>query len=552
MNAFQKTLLSIRKSSAEFARIALGVHLEDYMIEIFDAIDKYDKVLIFTCHAIGKTHGLSCYVPAQVIPFPGTKVICTAPTATQVELGLFNEISAKIDRLPKFLQYGKLTRKNNQPYWDIDKETWALGLSVQKDANPEGGQGKNSRLQGYHALDKVIALVDEGVGVDPQIWTMIDGNLTTQGDKLVGIANPTSVNCEMYERSKLRSYKVIFVSCFDTPNFKANGITCLEDLQKEEEYLRTLDQDEYLHALKNKYKIVRRHLIHVAWALEKLREWGADHPSFISKVLGQFPPDDGYALMALAKVEAAMERNNEIEEGCEISIGVDVARRGDDSTVFATIEGDKQTGYEIYKKQDTVEVLIHLINYIRRHDRYGQVNIRIAIDAGFSHGVIDDIIHWLLPQGHKKKISLESIPDSTAWEQRNIEILEVPFGGSDWVRWHFGWVDEAEYRYKDIEEHRELQTDKARYTNYKSKMFDLLATEVRNSLELLPKECYKKELPSILLKDSGRQGKYYIESKDEYKKRTGKGSPDSSDALALAVVAKTYNRQPKSPLDYYA
>ncbi len=44
---------------------------------------------------------------------------------------------------------------------------------------------------------------------------------------------------------------------------------------------------------------------------------------------------------------------------------------------------------------------------------------------------------------------------------------------------------------------------------------------------------YAEELPTIN-KDYNKKGQLVIESKKDYKKRTGRGSPDSSDSLALA------------------
>jgi len=74
---------------------------------------------------------------------------------------------------------------------------------------------------------------------------------------------------------------------------------------------------------------------------------------------------------------------------------------------------------------------------------------------------------------------------------------------------------------------------KEKYVNVKARMFDLLAQDMRTRIALLDEEVYLAELPSIQYSYDSK-GRMEIESKDKYKKRTGRGSPDHADSLALA------------------
>lgn len=85
-------------------------------------------------------------------------------------------------------------------------------------------------------------------------------------------------------------------------------------------------------------------------------------------------------------------------------------------------------------------------------------------------------------------------------------------------------------------------------------MFGLLRDDIKDSegIVLLNESIYTEELPTILF-TYNRKGQMVIESKDEYKKRTGRTSPDASDSLALANYGRydelnvgTFKKETKS------
>ena len=81
----------------------------------------------------------------------------------------------------------------------------------------------------------------------------------------------------------------------------------------------------------------------------------------------------------------------------------------------------------------------------------------------------------------------------------------------------------------------EGDADKEKYVNMKARMFGLLQKDMKDpvGLALLKESVYSEELPMIRYRYNTK-GQMVIESKDEFKKRTGKKSPDSADSLALA------------------
>lgn len=525
-----------------------GQVLRDYAIKAAKALEIYDRVAFQSCHMVGKTHLVGCVIVAYGSTRPHTKIVVTAPTFDQVRKNVFGEVHKRFNELPPEWQFGTM----NQTEWNINEDTWVLGKSVQKSASKGMGEQESSKLQGVHSGDGcVLVVIDEAVGTENQVFTQVEGIASGDRDKVLLTLNPTNINCAAYHKVMSDEYYVIKVTCFDTPNFKHHGIDNVSQLLEiYREWQGIEAKNERILFLK-KYNAIDPKCISVKWVLHRLREWGIDHPLFRSKCLGEWPLADMYSLISRNVVNKAIGREYEVQTKDETYIGVDVAGDGMDSTVFTTLDGYRQTDYESWPKTDAIEVCEYLVNYMRRGGRYGDSKIRIIVDAGFSFGVIATMKRWLLRDGHVDKMSIPKVDDSTKWEQNNIEFLEFGFGWTRWFRWHFGWVDEAEYTYKDIEEQRIIEEDQARYLNYKAKGFDMLATDCRNELDLLDLECYKKELPTIMLQSSGQAGKMKIESKDEYKVRTGMSSPDSSDALMLANVGRVFNRQQKSPFDYY-
>jgi hypothetical protein len=84
----------------------------------------------------------------------------------------------------------------------------------------------------------------------------------------------------------------------------------------------------------------RPYLISVQWARERLREWGCASPLWQSRVRGQFPTQAEDALISLAWLEAARDR--EVAETTEkICVGIDVAEAGEDETVMTFRQGPR-------------------------------------------------------------------------------------------------------------------------------------------------------------------------------------------------------------------
>jgi hypothetical protein len=244
--------------------------------------------------------------------------------------------------------------------WDINANWYAIGVSPR---DPDS-------MQGFHAKGgDILVIVDEGAGVDEQMFEAIDGILTSPGARLLVIGNPTSVSGYFYGMFKNPTVSKIHISCFDTINFKANGIKNIDDL-------RNFD-------FSKPPIITHPYMLDPAWAYDKLFKWGADSPMFKSRVLGEFPDEDTNTLIPLNLIDLACteERKLLIPKGAP-AYGHDIARYGDDSSVIHKRYGDWHTMPKAYRKESTTKTAGRAVEALRDENAPYFIDITGGLGAG--------------------------------------------------------------------------------------------------------------------------------------------------------------------------
>lgn len=485
-------LEKLQKNPEIYFEEVLGADsIEEYQRRILTTIADNDRVAVRACHDLGKTWTFARVVLWFMSCFPYSKVITTAPTYNQVKNILWSEIRAAYSR-SKYPLGGKM----NLTEWQMTPEgDWfAIGFTPRNELSGESGQGSQSSFQGFHA-PYIMVMFDEATGIPYPIWTMAEGMLTSGRVKFVAIGNPTSRNSEFYKCFSSPDWAKISLNCFDSPNLIANGITTPELLNKEIDAVRCLPESEALERLKS-YACPRPYLLSLKWVVSMglPRKWGVEHPLFVSKVLGEFPTDADGTLIPLGAIEESRFRVVNHVEGERKTMGVDVARFGADATVITVLHGKQQTARKQLVKKGAGEIVGEIIAMAREEQG---IDVIVVDETGVGGGVVDML--------NEAKRNPDILPRST-------QIRGVQFGAA--------CIDE---------------TDKEKFVNIKARMFRLLADDIKASdgLALLNEDVYLDELPTIIYHYDSK-GRMYIESKEEYKKRTGRKSPDDADSLALA------------------
>lgn len=488
------TALKYQQDPKLFFKNVLGVeHLETYQRHVIKTVAENDRVAIAACHDVGKSFLMARIAMWFLNCFPNSKVITTAPTFNQVEKILWSELRSAHAKA-KFPLGGKL----NMTDWSFSPDWFALGFSPRNETTGGEGQGTQSSFQGFHAAH-LLVIFDEATGISPNIWTMAEGLLTSAHVKFVAIGNPTSSASEFFRCFKDPLWKKVYLSCFDSPNLQANNINNVEDLKKEIEKVQSITNDDEALKYLDSYKVVRPYLLTAKWVVANSRKWGIEHPLTVSKVLGRFPQAGDNTLVPLGVIEDSQRRVYWPTKTDRKILGVDVARFGTDSTELTALHGKKQLGRKPLFKRSTTEVVGEIINYSREVFE-GWPDVIVVDETGLGGGVVD--------------ILREEAP-------KDCEIRGVQFGGG------------VECDGPKSCEHKDCE--KAKYADMKARMFGYLEDDMKDpeGLALLNDGVYLDELPTIR-KKYDKKGRMVIESKDDYKKRTGRSSPDRADSLALA------------------
>ncbi len=457
-------------------------HLEpairwDKQKEIIESVRDHKNTYVKSCHGIGKTFTAKDVVMWFLYTHPNCKIITTAPSWPQVEKLLWSEINNCHKKAKANLGGKCLTTEIK-----IDEDWFALGLSPRIDNDDEA-----KRFTGFHA-SYILIVFDEAPDVSAKLWKIKETLMTGDNVRFLGIGNPVSEHGDFYDGFTNPLVNSISMNIFDSPNFKENDINCLDDLIKISEEVRAITDinkyKDYWKRFKNPYP----KLTIVRWAVERLIEWGKDSPIFVSRVLGDFPKTTTDTIISLHDLNKNVE--NEVSGKTKKILSVDVARFGSDDTVMFGFEHHNQIYKDKWNGQDTVKTANRIKNKIKEG-----YTVVVIDDTGVGGGVTDQV----------KAFVDESV------RYKEVEVIAVCFGsGAEDDDMYKGITTELWFNAKKIIEERRLN--------------------------VIDKDNLFNELTSRKYKFTTK-GQYQVESKDEYKKRTGKRSPDEADAFILGCWA---------------
>ncbi|HEX5429870.1 MAG TPA: hypothetical protein VFX17_02190 [Patescibacteria group bacterium] len=320
------------------------IYLWDKLEEIAHAIVQNRRVVIPSGHGVGKSWLMARIVLWFLYCFPPAKVITTAPTWTQVESVLWSEIKKAYNTAHIPLD-GRLLTTDLK----IEDDWFALGFSTKGRAS-ERDYGA-PKFQGFHAKNLLVAL-DEGPGVEHDIWVAIEGLISATNNRVIAPGNPTSPTGDFYNACKSPLWTKINISCFDHPNVQTGKILVPGAVTRE-------------------------------WVEERRQEWGEDSPLWQAKVLGQFPAEGTDTLIPLAWAEACVGLGLS-REGLK-TLGGDVARYGDDRTALARIYGQVALPIEAVNKKDTNWTTGRVIS-LNNTEKFDAIGVD---DTGVGGGVTD-------------------------------------------------------------------------------------------------------------------------------------------------------------------
>lgn len=429
-----------------------------YQKEIMEALIQYERVCTRGPHGLGKT-GIAAWTvwwfaltrDALMLDW---KVVTTASAWRQLIKYLWPEIH----KWGRKLNWVKIGRDELKP----KEELTTLHISLKYGEAFAVASDKSEYIEGAHA-DHMYYLFDESKIIPDATWDSAEGAMTGKKAYWMAVSTPGIPSGRFYEIQ--------------------TGQPGLEDW-----WVRHVTLQEAVDAGR----------IEIDWANDRLRQWGETSAEYQNRVLGNFAQEEADTLIPLHWIEEAMKRYWQRIGGSDLvvdQIGLDVARRGGDSTVVAKRNGMLILPLERYGKLNIMESAGLVVPYLNKNPM-----LPVVVDViGLGAGAYDRL--------------LEMYPDNEYLYPFHAQSKTVFRDATD--QWGFANLYSAAWWHM-----RELLDP-----SNPLKLDELLA---------LPTDKY---LPSELSSPTWKitsSGKIQVEEKEKVKERLGR-SPDSADATVMAL-----------------
>lgn len=493
-------------NEVEFVRDVLRRNPWSKQEDIIRDVFKYKVVAVASCNAAGKSDVASDIALAFLNLKPSSIVITTAPTWRQVKDVLWRYIRMKYKRTT----YKLSPAECNQVGLDYADDWYAVGLSTTD----------SEKFFGYHA-DDILVIVDEASGVDEKIWLGVDAVTPNVNAHVLAIGNPTNPSGRFFKMMRDPLVKKHTITAFDTPNMVANGIRTVEDLVEIFTPPEGVEAIDHVQEVQKTMIMPIPALISPETVYRRYLEWGADSPAWQALVMGQFPSEAEQSLIPIELIQMAMGMTGIDEDSGKtyaelagwkipdgpMEYGLDMARYGNDNTVLIPRHG----------------------GWVQTPISWGKTSLMDSADKVLGLG--------------KFKIDGQ-LMDPLDWNARlNIDDTGNGGGTTDRLR-QIGNEEMTSGRpahqymlaaYNFSGKQNMINTDK--YHDITSELYwNLRSWFIKKKIAMEYNERLFTELAGRRWRINPTSGKIQVESKDDYKKRTGGRSPDYSDALALAFA----------------
>lgn len=431
-----------------FAQEVVGYAPDDWQADTLRDLADPDcrRVSVRSGQGVGKTATEAIALMWFLACFPYARVVATAPTRQQLNDVLWSEVAKWQAQSPLLSAILKWT-KTYVYMVGMEKRWFAVARTATKPEN----------MQGFHEKN-MLFIVDEASGVSEPIMEAVLGTLSGPNNKLLMCGNPTKTNGTFYDshtNPNVRPlYRVRRVSSRDVSRTDKENIAMLE------------------------------------------RRYGKESNVVRVRVDGEFPLQEDDVFIPIQLAEASVNRELE-KPAAKITLGVDVARYGDDETIIAQNAGGDVTLPVIRRGQNLMRTVGDIVHQYHRilddnPNYYGAIPV-IIDDTGLGGGVTDRLTEVRAEQRLSR-----------------MEIVPVNFGGKVPDK-------EAAKWYGDI-------------TSY---MWSVVRDRLSDGTLKLPDDSELIAQLSVRKYALNSSGKIVLESKKEMKKR-GLFSPDRADAVALS------------------
>lgn len=487
--------------------------------EVIESVRDNQRTIVRSGHSVGKTKIAAETALWFYYNFPPAVVVTTAPTGRQNQFLLWGEIRKGYRRIRHLVKSGLNIDLGDELYdslyLEAEKGLWYMvGFSTNE---PES-------FTGFHEVN-ILFVVDEGAGVEEKIFGAIEGTLNSDNSKVLVIGNPTDPGSyfgKLFLTREGRDWNKIHINCWDSPNVKAE-------------------------------KNIIPALCSWDWPGRMLQKWGEANPWYLIKVLGEFPEYSTHSLVSYHKAYQALVEDLELIPDRKLVLAVDVAREGDDQSVFllrekvtadyVTVDGTDLTDWkptrhsewkdvELLSEEreevkatnekpepvETAAIIVQKIGKCKTTDITSQV-IRLLRE----YPAIEDVVIDVVGVGAGVYDTLLEMKENGELEELDrVELCGVNVG--------------------------ETSSSPERYLNLRAELADIVREEIETVLLYNDTEIVD-QVSQIRFRPE-RKGRMALISKEEFKKDYRK-SPDELDALMLSYAPRVLRtRIPQPHISY--
>jgi hypothetical protein len=440
-----------RKDPLAFIRENFSAEPDDWQAEYILSVRDNQRTAAKACKGPGKSCGMSWAGWWFISCFPNAKGIAISITGDNLRDNLWAEFAFWQKKSPYLSEYFEWTSeriscKESPANWFISARQWSKQADQSQQSNT---------LAGLHG-EYTIVLIDEAGDIPSSVTAAADASLSTgKVNRIMMAGNPTRSEGPLYE-------------------------ACTRDRHMWSIVEITGDPDDPKRAKR----------IDINWARQQIEKWGPDNPWVLVNVFGRFPPVGSDKLVGPDECSAAARRHLQLPEYnfAPRVLGVDVARFGDDESVFQVRQGRVAFTPRIYRNLDLASLADQVVGVARDE----KVDAMFIDGTGVGGGVVDFVrrLGW--------------------------QVTDVNFG--------------------------EKAQDESKFENKRAEMWWRMADWIRKTQPVIPNDpALIQELTAPSYRFNQR-GRLVLESKDDMKKR-GLPSPNRADALGLTFA---YDVRPKS------
>lgn len=489
---------------------------QDIILDVF----KYKVVAVASCNAAGKSDVASDIALTFLSLKASSIVITTAPTWRQVKDVLWRYIRSKHKKAIYKLTDAQCT----QVGLDITEDWYAIGLSTTD----------SEKFFGYHA-DDILVIIDEASGVDEKIYIGVDAVTPNVNAHVLAIGNPTNPSGRFYQWMHDPLVKKHTISVFDTPNFTANNIRNVEDLLELFRVPNGIEAIDHIQNVQKSLEMPIPALISPETAYRRYFEWGPDSPAWEALIMGQFPSQASQSLIPTELVQMAMNMTGidtdvdsphhgktyaeingwKIPDG-PMEYGLDMARYGDDNTVFYPRHG----------------------GWVQEPLAWGKTSLMESADRLLGLGKWSEAGPLFDPLDGDVRINIDDTGNGGGTTDRLRQLSEESYKGGNPAH---QYTLQA-YNFSS----KMYMLNPEKFHDITSELYwNLREQFIKKQIAIPYHERLFNELIARRFRINPTNGKIQVESKDDYKKRTGGKSPDYSDALALAFAGGSRAIRPR-------